>query len=205
MSRPLLPRNAQDWEAMWAPYAEPTYQTVLAHIQPTDRIIEIGAGDLRLARRMAKVAIKVYAIEKNPLVLAGAARPLPDNLIVLQGDARILEFPPDVTCGVLIMRHCMHFQQYAEKLRRCGASRLISNARWRYEPEVIDLQARRLSYVNFEMGWYACWCGATGFKIGSTDKINADLLETVHEVQGCPRCSYKFRTMNRPNQNGVER
>jgi SAM-dependent methyltransferase len=192
------PKNAQGWEAMWAPYTEPTYLAVLAHIQPTDRIIDIGAGDLRLAKRMAETAFKVYAIEKNPCVLANAARPLPDNLIVLQGDARILEFPPDVTCGVLIMRHCMHFQQYAEKLRRCGANRLVSNARWRYEPEVINLQARRLPYEHFEMGWYACWCGATGFKSGPVERINPELMEMVYEVQGCPKCGSEFRITSEP-------
>lgn len=183
------PEQTQDWESMWAPYAESTYQTVLSHIQPTDRILDIGAGDMRLARLMAEVAIEVYAIEKNPHVLAHAARPLPDNLIVLQGDACLLDFPPDMTCGVLIMRHCLHFHLYAEKLRHCGASRLISNARWRYEPEVIDLQAKRFSYEQLEIGWYACWCGATGFKSGPVEKINTELMETVFEVKDCPSCA----------------
>ena len=184
-----LPKHAQGWEAMWAPYEDSTYQTVLANIQPTDRILEIGAGDLRLAKRMAEVAFKVVAIEKNPLVLARAARPLPANLTVIKGDARFLDFPPGLTCGVLIILHCMHFRLYAEKLRHCGASRLISNARWRYEPEVIKLQAKRLSYEQFDIGWYACWCGATGFKSGPVEKIDTELMETVCEVQDCPSCA----------------
>ena len=44
------------WEAMFAPYDQPTYQAVLDQIQPHDIILDIGAGDLRLARQMAQIA-----------------------------------------------------------------------------------------------------------------------------------------------------
>jgi hypothetical protein len=189
MVRPDLPKRAEDWEAMWAPYGEPAYRAVLAHIQPSDSVLEIGAGDLRLARRIAGAADRVYAIEKDPYLLARAARPLPDNLVVMTGDALRLEFPRGVTCGVLLMRHCLHFHQYIQKLKDCGAARLISNARWRYEPEMIDLLQPRISYGLLALGWYACWCGATGFKEGSPDRINPGLLEKVYEVQGCPQCA----------------
>jgi SAM-dependent methyltransferase len=189
MLRPNLPKRAEDWEAMWAPYGEPTYRAVLAHIQLLDSVLEIGAGDLRLARRIAEVASRVYAIEKKPHILARAARPLPNNLVVITGDARSLKFPRGVTCGVLIMRHCLHFHQYIQKLRDCGAARLISNARWRYEPEVIDLHQPRITYGQLELGWYACWCGAAGFKDGPVEKITTGLLETVYEVQDCPKCN----------------
>jgi SAM-dependent methyltransferase len=184
-----LPMSAKGWEAAWAPYDESTYQAVLDYIQPTDCVLEIGAGDLRLARRIAEVASKVYAIEKNPTTLARTAQPLPDNLVVMAGDALTLEFPRGVTCGVLLMRHCLHFNQYMQKLRDCGTARLISNARWRYEPEMINLQQPRIPYEQLDMGWYACWCGATGFKEGPVEKVNTGLLETVYEVQGCPKCS----------------
>jgi SAM-dependent methyltransferase len=189
MYEPILPKRAQDWEAMWAPYGEPAYRAVLAHIQPSDSVLEIGAGDLRLARRIAAVAARVYAIERNSHILAQAVQPLPDNLVVMTGDARCLEFPCGVTCGVLLMRHCLHFHLYVQKLKDCGATRLISNARWRYEPELIDLQQPRQPYGQLELGWYACWCGATGFKEGPPEKINPDLLTTVYEVQGCPQCA----------------
>jgi SAM-dependent methyltransferase len=189
MFAPPFPECAEEWEALWSPYSESTYQAVLAHIQPADSILEIGAGDLRLARRLAEVAFKVYAIENNPRVLAYATRPLPGNLVVMQGDARDLEFPHGVTCGVLLMRHCLSFRQYAQKLRDCGATRLISNARWRYEPENVDLQQERIPYEQFDIGWYACWCGATGFKEGPVEKISTGLLETIFEVQGCAKCA----------------
>jgi SAM-dependent methyltransferase len=190
MDASSVSKCAEDWEAMWAPYPESTYQAVLAWIRPTDVLLEIGAGDLRLARRMAGVARRVYAVEINPHVLACAARPLPANLVVMPGDARTLEFPRGVTCGVLLMRHCLHFRLYAEKLRECGATWLISNARWRFEPELIDLQARRLPFKQLELGWYACWCGATGFKDGPVDEMESEILELVHEVQDCPQCTF---------------
>jgi SAM-dependent methyltransferase len=189
MLGPLFPKHAEEWEYLWSPYSESSYLAVLAHVKPADSILEIGAGDLRLALRLAALASKVYAIEKNPGLLACASGTLPENLEVMQGDARFLEFPSGVTCGVLMMRHCLHFHQYAQKLRESGATRLISNARWRYEPEVIDLQARRLPYEQLGMGWYACWCGATGFREGPVEKISTGLLETVYEVQNCPKCA----------------
>jgi SAM-dependent methyltransferase len=182
------PRNAKEWEAAWAPYDESTYQAVLNYIRPADRLLEIGAGDLRLAKRLAGVARLVYAIEINPNVLARAVQPLPNNLIVILGDALTLEFPTGITCGVLMMRHCSHFRLYAQKLKDCGATRLISNARWRFDPEEIDLTCKRSPYERFGMGWYACWCGATGFKEGPVEKISPELMEVVSELRDCPEC-----------------
>jgi SAM-dependent methyltransferase len=181
-----------EWEAAWAPYDESTYQAVLNDIRPTDCVLEIGAGDLRLAKRLARVARLVYAIEINPHLLANAVRPLPDNLVVILGDALILEFPTGISCGVLMMRHCLHFHQFAQKLIDCGATRMISNARWRFGPEEIDLTCERLSYERLEMGWYACWCGATGFKEGPVEKINSEMLEAVSELSDCPKCTSKI-------------
>lgn len=187
-----LPINAKEWEAAWAPYDENTYQAILNYIRPTDCILEIGAGDLRLAKRMASVARLVFAIEINPDVLALAVQPLPENLIAILGDALTLEFPTGVTCGVLMMRHCLHFRQYAQKLRDCGATRMISNARWRFEPEEIDLTYKRSSYERFEMGWYACSCGATGFKEGPVEKLRPEMLDAVSELRDCPKCTSKI-------------
>ena len=69
------------WEAMYAPYDQPTYQAVLDQLGPQDVILDIGAGDLRLSRQMARIARKVYAVEINRQVLdqayAAATRCLP--------------------------------------------------------------------------------------------------------------------------------
>jgi hypothetical protein len=182
-----------EWEATWAPYSESTYRAVLNYIRPTDCVREIGAGDLRLAKRLAGAARLVFAIEINPDVLARAIQPLPDNLVVMPGDALITEFPTGISCGVLMMRHCLHFRQYAQKLKDCGATRMISNARWRFDPEEIYLKCTRLSYQQFDMGWYACWCGATGFKEGPAEKINPEMFEVVSELSDCPKCSSEIR------------
>ena len=59
----------------------------------------------------------VYAIEQHAHLTAGP--PLPDNLIVIIGDARALPFPP-VDVAVLLMRHCRHFALYRRKLAATG-------------------------------------------------------------------------------------
>jgi len=180
------------WETMWAPYDEPTYQTVLANIQSHDVVLDIGAGDLRLALRMAKIAKRVYALELQPAIvqqgLVSIAGAIPQNLTLLCGDARVLPFPPDVTVGVLLMRHCLHFRLYAEKLKAIGAQKLITNARWRLGIEIIPLSISRLHYSEIPMGWYACWCGATGFKVGPAEQLTPEIEEIVFEVRNCPNC-----------------
>ena len=180
-----------DWELCWAPYDLPTYQLVLDQLAPGEIVLEIGAGDLRLAKGMAKVAHKVYAVEINRFVLDQglvSRSPLPANLTPILADALAIDFPHDVTCGVLLMRHCTHFQRYAEKLRDVGCKRLITNARWGMNVEVIDLQVARTSYENIEIGWYACWCGTVGFKSGNPESLTSETEAIIHEVNDCPNC-----------------
>ena len=179
------------WEAMHAPYDQDIYQAVLDQLGPDEVIVDIGAGDLRLARQMAKIARKVYAVEINVRVLGQAetARdPLPANLTPVCADARTWEFPPDVSVGVLLMRHCTCFRLYAEKLRQVGATRVITNARWRMNVEVVDLLVQRKSFAETAMGWYACLCGATGFKEGPADHWSFELDRITNEVCSCPQC-----------------
>lgn len=181
-----------NWETIWAPYDEPTYGWVLEQISSEDVVLDIGAGDLRLARRMAGKCRKVYAVEiqqnllKKATLAAGGGN-LP-NLLVLRADARQMRFPADVTVGVLLMRHCTHFRLYAQKLREAGAQRLITNARWRMGIEVIHLHAERIPFHAFSLGWYACWCGAVGFKPGEVERMTPDLLDAINEVDHCPQC-----------------
>ncbi len=179
------------WEAMFAPYDQSTYQAVLNQIQPNDIILDIGAGDSRLARQMARITRKVYAVEINAQVLdqAYAVRdPLPVNLIPICADARALAFPSDITTGVLMMRHCTCFRLYASKLRSAGARRIITNARWHMSVEVADLLSERKSFAAANMGWYACLCGATGFKEGPVDYWSTELNNITNEVFSCPQC-----------------
>lgn len=182
---------SQDWELRWAPYDLPTYQLVLDQLMSDDVVFEIGAGDLRLAKAMADIAHKIYAIEINRSVLdqgLASFSPLPGNLTPILADARSFDFPHNITCGVLLMRHCTHFQLYAEKLRDVGCKRLLTNARWGMNVEVIDLQAARTSYENIEIGWYACWCGTVGFKSGPPESLSPETEAIIREVNDCPNC-----------------
>ena len=151
---------SQDWEFRWAPYDLPTYQ-------------------------------QIYAIEINRSVLdqgLASFSPLPGNLTPILADARSFDFPHDISCGVLLRRHCMHFQLYAEKLRDAGCKRLITNARWGMNVEIIVLQSARTSYENMEIGWYACWCGTVGFKSGRPESLSPKTEVITHEVSDCPNC-----------------
>lgn len=175
------------WEAMYAPHDQATYQAVLDQLWEGDVILDIGAGDLRLSRQMARIARKVYAVEINARVLDQAAPP-PANLISIHGDARELDFPSDITTGVLLMRHCTCFRLYAENLRQAGATRLITNARWRMGVEAVDLQVESKSFAQVGMGWYACWCGSVGFKEGPVEHWTLGLNRVTNEVSDCPQC-----------------
>lgn len=86
------------------------------------------------------------------------------------------------------MRHCTHFQLYAEKLRNCGCKKLITNARWGMNVEVVDLQVARILYKDLEFGWYACWCGTVGFKPSSPERITPEIEAIIHEIIDCPNC-----------------
>jgi SAM-dependent methyltransferase len=185
------PLSDAAWEAMYAPYDPPTYQLVLDQIEPHEVILDIGAGDLRLARQMARIVRKVYAVEVNAQVMdqAQAARdPLPANLIPVHADARALDFPADITTGVLLMRHCTCFRLYLEKLQKAGARRLITNARWHMGVEEINLRSRRSALIEAGLGWYACLCGRTGFKEGPAEGWSMEMDEITNEVSDCPQC-----------------
>ena len=185
-----------EWEAAWAPYDEPTYRAVYQRISPEDVVLEIGAGDLRLALLLAGKACQVFAIEnQSDLVrlarekVLRAGRVWPESLVVIEGDARQAPFPSLVTCAVLLMRHCCSFRIYAEKLKAIGCRSLITNARWRVGVEEILLQAPRLPFAGFPLGWYACWCGWVGFKQGPADRLTPEVEAMVYEVIACPQCS----------------
>lgn len=188
MSVPLAPAS---WESLWAPYDQATYDFVLNRLEPDEIILDIGAGDLRLARQMAQRVRQVFAIEINPTLNHINRLDLPDNLTLIEGDALVLEFPKLVNSGVLLMRHCTHFINYAEKLIQVGARRLFTNARWRMGVEMVDLLAPHLTYEQIPFGWYACWCGQTGFKPGPVDQFTFASLEIEHQIIDCPACCYR--------------
>jgi len=180
---------AIDWEAMWAPYDEETYATVLETISADDVVLDIGAGDLCLTRRIAERARSVVALERNPNVAARISDDLPDNCEFVLADARTALFPEGTTTAVLLMRHCAHFALYVAKLQAIGCRRLITNARWGFGPEVIDLIKERQAFASVPVGWYACLCGSTGFVAGPVESLEDDVIEVVWEVSDCPACT----------------
>jgi hypothetical protein len=174
------------WEACWSAYDEPTYEAVLSYVRPDDVVLDIGAGDLRLARRMAGLARHVFAIEMQSS-LVDQNGPWPDNLTVIYADARNVSWPAGITLGVLLMRHCTHVGLYAARLRAVGCRRLVTNARWRLGVELMAL-GPRAAWTTVEAGWYACSCGQTGFVPGAPERFTAEQLEQITEVESCPAC-----------------
>ena len=154
-------------------------------------VLEIGAGDLRLARRLAEIARQVYAIEINRALVASSTAQAGhqlNNLHLICADAYQYPFPSGVTLAVLLMRHCRQFAVIADKLAATGCRRLATNARWGLEVELIDLLAPRLKFSAVSMGWYACWCGATGFVPGPAEQLTPRREAAVKEVIDCPAC-----------------
>jgi hypothetical protein len=171
-----------DWEGWFSPYTLETYQAVLDHIASDDVVLEIGAGDLRLALRMAARARRVHAIEVNPLVVGSALETIglcmPRNLHVVCANALDVPILSGVTVAVLLMRHCRHFGQYFDRLQAAGCRRLLTNARWKSVVEVVELEAPRLPFEQAHEGWYACRCGAVGY-VGSGARADAPPVEVM--------------------------
>lgn len=178
------PLTDSDWEAAWAPYDEVTYRAALAFLRPDDVVLDIGAGDLRFARRAAALARRVIAIEQRLERLSGRR---PCNLTVICDNALTWPFPPGLTVGVLLMRHCRHFAHYILRLRGVGCRQLITNARWGMGVECVSL-APQPSFAASGPGWYACLCGAVGFKPGPPESITPIVLQRVQALENCPAC-----------------
>lgn len=183
-------RPLDRWEAAWAPYDEASYRTVLSHVRSDDVVLDIGAGDLRLTRQIARVARRVYAMERQPCLLDSGSS-LPQNLRVVCADVRSIPWPKEITLGVLLMRHCTHVGLYIARLRAAGCRRLVTNARWGLDVEVVDL-GRRAGWGAGQFGWYACACGHTGFVPGPPEQLTAAQLEQVREVETCPVCDCRL-------------
>lgn len=179
-------RPDTDWELLWSPYDEATYKAALECVLPDDIILDIGAGDFRLAERMAAQVKWVFGIEiQEDLMRSEPGFP---NVTRIYANALAYPFPEGITAGVLLMRHCRHFRHYADKLKTCGARRLITNARWGMGVEEVDLSNSREPYAAIELGWFACWCGNVGFKPGEADRITPSIDRVIYEVVHCPLC-----------------
>lgn len=173
-------------ENVWAPYDESIYGPALNALSAADVVLDIGAGDLRFAKRAAVRAKHVIALEQQAELIGPG--PWPANLDIVITDALRWPFPNGITVGVLLMRHCTHYRAYAERLRAAGATRLVTNARWGMNVEVVDLAAPRRDFAELRSGWYACDCGAIGFAEGPVETITPEALGTTVNVSACPHC-----------------
>jgi len=180
-----------DWEGWFSPYDQETYNLILQNIGQEDIVMEIGAGDLRLALRLAQRARRVYAVEVNPLLVGAALQAigfdLPRNLLVICANALDIAFPDDITVAVLLMRHCQHFGLYVDKLRAAGCQQLLTNARWKSGVESIDLAHPGVPFGEVREGWYACRCGAVGY-VGQGERSDSPPVEVID----CPACRSRF-------------
>jgi hypothetical protein len=59
--------------------------------------------------------------------------------------------------------------------------------------EQIDLLIQRRPFAEVSMGWYACWCGAAGFKEGPSENWSIEMNEITNEVSNCPQCESSAR------------
>lgn len=176
-----------DWEGWFSPYDDETYSLVLQNVEKSDIVLDFGAGDLRLALRMAEKVRRVYAVEVNPVVLGAALGEigfdLPRNLHVICANALDIAIPTGTTVAVLLMRHCQHFGEYFDRLRAAGCRRLITNVRWKSGVEVIDLAGPRAPCEQLREGWYVCQCGTVGY-VGQGERSQTIPVE----VSDCPAC-----------------
>lgn len=176
-----------EWEPYFHPSSEELAERVLEEIKSSDIVLDIGAGDLNFSLKLAQKAQRVYALEVNPILVAKGLNQLrfyiPRNLLVICANALDFPFPPDITVAVLLMRHCQHFSVYFSKLKESRCRILITNARWKTDFEVIDLNSPRISFSELKEGWYACSCGAVGYK-GEGNSPDSPKVEVFH----CPDC-----------------
>ncbi len=64
-----------------------------ANVSKDDTVLEIGSGDGRLTRVIAKYAGKVIGIEKDPYLYALAKENVPENVELILGDVLDIDFP----------------------------------------------------------------------------------------------------------------
>lgn len=99
------------WEVFFVPEVT-NYNDCLSKLNPDDIVFDVGAGDLRFDLVMAEKVMKVYAVEINPKILASSLRiigyDLPENLVVICGNAFDMELPGDVTAVTCLMIHRKH-------------------------------------------------------------------------------------------------
>jgi hypothetical protein len=143
---------------------------------------------------MAQIARHMFAIEIQPELVKVKDLPLPDNFTLICGDARDVPWPTGISVAVLLMRHCRHLSLYVARLRAQGCPRLVTNARWGMDVELVNLEQSQ-AWHTVAGGWYACCsCGQTGFVPVAPEQLTIEQMERVAQVESCPACASHLRS-----------
>jgi arsenite methyltransferase len=97
------------------------HEVVMAlDLKPTDVVADIGAGTGYFARRFARHAAKVYAVDVEPKLLERAAKDAPRNLeavLATHDDPKLAPRSVDVIVFVNVLHHIEHRPAYYRKLK----------------------------------------------------------------------------------------
>ncbi|MDP2754184.1 MAG: hypothetical protein Q8P40_07315 [Nitrospirota bacterium] len=108
------------WEIFFYPETM-HYESCLPQLSKNDVVFDAGAGDLRFDLIMSEHVKKVYAVEINPTILAGALKiigyDMPKNLVAICGNAFGMELPCDTTVVTCLMIHRQH--EFPEHWKKC--------------------------------------------------------------------------------------
>lgn len=104
-------RGMKGWEIFIVPESM-FYEEVLSMVSQDDVVFDVGAGDLRFDIMLSEKAKKVYAVEINPILLGESLKligyDMPENVVVICGNAFEMELPNDTTVVTCLMIHRQH-------------------------------------------------------------------------------------------------
>ncbi|MEX1112068.1 MAG: class I SAM-dependent methyltransferase [Candidatus Andersenbacteria bacterium] len=104
------------------------YRFFLEHIDPTDRVLDVGSGNGAVAYKLAEKAKVVAGIDIRPANVAHAKKTYQrDNLEFLVGDATTYSFqePFDVIVLSNVLEHIEHRIEFLQKLQHVAPKILI--------------------------------------------------------------------------------
>ncbi len=91
-------------------------------IRPDEVIADIGAGTGYFARRFARHAARVYAVDIEPKLLEQAARDAPENLITVHAAPDDPKLPPNSVDTVFFCNVLHHIENRPEYLKKLAAA-----------------------------------------------------------------------------------
>lgn len=118
------PRSADEYARVLTDPSRDAWQkphdvVIALQLKPTDRVADIGAGPGYFARRFARHAAKVYAVDIDAKLLAKAAEGAPANLTTVEATPDDPKLPPqsvDVIFICDVLHHIENRPAYYAKL-----------------------------------------------------------------------------------------